>query len=163
MGYYSKHISQWQLTSINPVDINPIMEIERRSFAWPWNRLSFLGELASRHAYSYMVKLSDNKYAEKVIAYIFFRQVKEELHILKIAVTPHWRSKGIASKLLKKCFTSGLKRGARSAFLEVRPSNASAMALYRKKGFRLIGRKPNYYTDTREDALVLMKNLKEDV
>jgi ribosomal-protein-alanine N-acetyltransferase len=64
---------------------------------------------------------------------------------------------------LKKCFTTGLKQGATSAFLEVRPSNASAMALYSKKGFRLIGRRPKYYTDTREDALVLMKNLKEDV
>ena len=163
MEHYSEHMSQWQLTSVNPVDINPIMEIERQSFAWPWNRLSFLGELASRHTYSYMVKLCDNTYAEKVIAYIFFRQVKEELNVLKIAVTPSWRSRGIASRLLKKCFTVGVRRGARSVFLEVRPSNASAMALYRKKGFRLIGRKPNYYTDTREDALVLMKNLKEDV
>jgi ribosomal-protein-alanine N-acetyltransferase len=163
MEHYSEHMSQCQLSPVNPVDINPIMEIERRSFAWPWNRVSFLGELTNRHAYSYMVKLSDNTYADKVIAYIFFRQIKAELHILKIAVTPDWRSKGVASGLLKKCFTTGLKRGATSAFLEVRPSNASAMALYRKKGFRLIGRRPNYYADTREDALVLMKNLKEDV
>jgi ribosomal-protein-alanine N-acetyltransferase len=163
MEHCSEHISQWQLASVNPVDINPIMEIERQSFAWPWNRISFLGELTNRHAYSYMVKLGDNTHADRVIAYIFFRQVNKELHILKIAVTPNWRSKGIASKLLKKCFTTGLKRGATSAFLEVRPSNASAMAFYRKKGFSLIGRRPNYYTDTREDALVLMKNLKEDV
>jgi ribosomal-protein-alanine N-acetyltransferase len=163
MGQYCADISQWQLTSVDPVDITPIMEIERQSFAWPWSRVSFLGELANRHAYSYMVKLSDDTHAERVIAYIFFRQVKEELHILKIAVTPAWRSRGIASGLLKKCFTTGLKRGATSAFLEVRASNASAMAFYRKKGFRQIGRRPNYYTDTREDALVLMKNLKEDV
>ena len=156
-------MSQCQLTSVDSVDIAPIMEIERQSFAWPWKRVSFLGELANRHADSYMVKLIDNMHADMVIAYIFFRQVKEELHILKIAVTPVWRSRGIASSLLKKCFTTGLKRGATSAFLEVRPSNASAMALYRKKGFRLIGRRPDYYTDTREDALVLMKNLKEDV
>lgn len=163
MGQYTTDMLQWQLTSVNPADINPIMDIERESFSWPWNRVSFLGELTNRHAYSYMVKLSDSTHAANVIAYIFFRQVKEELHILKIAVTPNWRSRGVASRLLKKCFNTALKRGAKSAFLEVRPSNASAMALYRKKGFRLVGRRPNYYTDTREDALVLMKNLKEDV
>jgi len=156
-------MAQWQLTSVNLADINPIIEIERQSFSWPWKRVSFLGELNNGQACSYMVKLNDSTHADKVIAYIFFRQVKEELHILKIAVTPAWRSRGIASRLLKKCFTTGLKRGATSAFLEVRPSNASAMALYNKKGFRIIGRRPKYYTDTREDALVLMKNLKEDV
>lgn len=154
---------KWQLASVNPVDIHPIMEIERQSFSWPWNRISFLGELTTRHAHSYMVKLNGDTHTDKVIAYIFFRLVKEELHILKIAVTPDWRSRGVASWLLKKCFSAGLKLGATSAFLEVRPSNASAMAFYRKKGFRFIGRRPNYYTDTREDALVLMKNLKEDV
>jgi len=163
MGSYSNHMSQWQLTSVNPVDINPIMDIERQSFSWPWKRVSFLGELNNRHAYSYTVKLNVSEHQNKVIAYIFFRQVKEELHILKIAVKPDWRAKGIASQLLTKCFTTGLKRGATSAFLEVRPSNASAMALYSKKGFRIVGRRPKYYTDTREDALVLMKNLKEDV
>jgi ribosomal-protein-alanine N-acetyltransferase len=163
MEPYDEHIPQWQLTPVSPTDIKPIMDIEQESFSWPWKRVSFLGELTNKHAHSYMVKVNDSEHPENVIAYIFFRQVKEELHILKIAVTPGWRSKGIASRLLNKCFTTGLKRGATSAFLEVRPSNASAMALYRKKGFRLIGRRPKYYTDTREDALVLMKNLKEDV
>ena len=163
MEPYSEHMAQCQVTPVNPADINPIMEIERESFSWPWKRVSFLGELQNRHAYSYLVKLCDSAHADRVIAYIFFRQLKEELHIMKIAVTPDWRSRGIASRLLKKCFTTGLKQGATSAFLEVRPSNASAMALYSKKGFRLIGRRPKYYTDTREDALVLMKNLKEEV
>lgn len=156
-------MSRWQLASVNPVDINPIMEIEQHSFAWPWNRISFLGELTSRHAYSYTVKYIDGTQAERVIAYIFFRLIEEELHILKIAVTPNWRSSGVASWLLKKCFSVGLELGATSAFLEVRPSNKPAIGLYRKKGFRIIGRRPNYYADTREDALVLMKNLKEDI
>ena len=62
-----------------------------------------------------------------------------------------------------QAFTQAAKNGARSAYLEVRPSNKSAIALYRRLGFRLIGKKPEYYTDTLEDALVLMKNLKEDL
>ena len=156
-------MSQWQLTGIHPADINPIMEIEQDSFARPWNRLSFLGELRSEHAYSYMVKSIDDSQADRVIAYVFFRLIEEELHILKIAVTPNWRARGVASWLLKKCLSAGLVLGATSAFLEVRPSNKSAMGLYRKRGFRIIGRRPNYYTDTREDALVLMKKLKEDI
>ncbi len=163
MGYDTGQMYQWQLAAINPADISPIMEIEQDSFAFPWNPRSFLGELTCKHAYSYIVKSIGGMQAEKIIAYIFFRLIEEELHILKIAVTPHWRGRGVATWLLQKCFSVALELGATSAFLEVRPSNESAIALYRKEGFRIIGRRPNYYADTREDALVLMKNFKEDV
>jgi ribosomal-protein-alanine N-acetyltransferase len=158
-------MTQWQLklTSVDPADIKPILEIERRSFSRPWNRISFLGELACEQAHSYVVKRSDGQEKEKVIGYIFFRLIEQQLHILKIAVTPNWRCRGIASRLLEQCIAQALEMGAESAFLEVRPSNEAAIRFYRKQGFRVIDRKPNYYADTREDALVLLKNLKEEV
>ena len=57
----------------------------------------------------------------------------------------------------------GLERGAISAYLEVRPSNEAAVALYQKLGFNVIGRRHNYYRDSKEDALIMMKNLKEEL
>jgi len=156
-------MTQLQLASISSADIKPILEIEQRSFSRPWNRVSFLGELACNQAHSYLVKCSDGHEKEKVIGYIFFRLIEQQLHILKIAVTPNWRCRGVASWLLNQCIAQALKMGAESAFLEVRPSNETAITFYRKQGFRIIDRRPNYYADTREDALVLLKNLKEEL
>jgi ribosomal-protein-alanine N-acetyltransferase len=156
-------VSQWQLAAVNPADIDSILEIEQHSFAWPWSRMSFLGELSCRQAFSYSVNWDHGHKDNQIVAYIFFRIFAEELHILRIAVTPRWRCRGVASCLLGECFKLASEMKVQVAFLEVRPSNYSAMALYHKEGFKVIGSRPNYYTDTREDALVLMKNLKEDI
>lgn len=156
-------MTPWQLAAIYPTDIKTIIEIEQRSFSRPWNPKSFLGELACKQAHSYLAKCSDGQEKEKIIGYIFFRLIAQQLHILKIAVTPNWRCRGVASALIDQCVEQALKLGAKSAFLEVRPSNKSAINFYRRQGFRIMGRKPNYYADTREDALVLIKNLKEEV
>ena len=156
-------MAQLQLAATNPEDINPILAIEQDSFSWPWKRLSFFGELACEQAYNFTVKCPDDADEHRVIGYIFCRLFENELHILKIAVEPNWRSRGIASWLLNRCLYLANKKGATAAFLEVRPSNKAAISLYNKQGFRVIGRRPKYYTDTREDALVLLKNLKEDV
>jgi ribosomal-protein-alanine N-acetyltransferase len=155
-------VSQWQLAAINPADIDSILQIEQCSFARPWSRISFLGELSCKQAFGYRVNCRGGRGDKQLIGYLFFRIIAEELHILKIAVTPCWRCRGVASCLLDECFKLAFEMRAQVAFLEVRPSNYSAMALYHNQGFKVIGRRPNYYTDTREDALVLMKNLKED-
>jgi ribosomal-protein-alanine N-acetyltransferase len=156
-------MAQLQLAAINPDDISPILDIEKDSFSWPWNRISFVGELACKQAYNFTVKCLNGTDDQQVIGYIFCRLVENELHILRIAIEPNWRSRGIASWLLKRCVGLACEKGATAAFLEVRPSNQNAISLYRKQGFRVIGKRPNYYTDTREDALVLLKNLKEDL
>jgi ribosomal-protein-alanine N-acetyltransferase len=156
-------MSQFLLAPIEAADIEPILKIEKNAFQWPWNRLSFQGELECRQSHSYTIKSSLNGEKPQVIAYIFFRIIAAELHILRIAVSAKWRSQGLASLLLRKCLKQALAEGAKSAFLEVRPSNELAIAFYKKHRFKLLGRRPNYYSDTREDALVLMKTLKEDL
>jgi ribosomal-protein-alanine N-acetyltransferase len=156
-------MSRWLLAPVNPADIDSILEIEKNCFQWPWNRISFLGELDCKQACSYSVKSSVNGEKPQVIAYIFFRIIADELHILRIAVDPNWRGRGVATLLLDKSIKQASAKGARSAFLEVRPSNDSAIGFYRKHRFRLLGKRPNYYSDTREDALVLTKTLKEDL
>ncbi len=80
--------------------------------------------------------------------------------IFKIAVSPEWRCRGIASMILDKSMDAAFEEGAKSAFLEVRPSNLSALALYHKFGFRVIGKRPGYYPETGEDGWILMKTIK---
>lgn len=157
-------MNSWQLDTISRADqLAPILAIEQRSFRWPWGRLSFEGELSCRNACNLVVKSLENDISEQVIAYAFLRLAADELHILKIAVAPAWREKGIGTQLTKHCLKMGVERGATSAHLEVRPSNEAAVGLYQKLGFDVIGRRHNYYKDSNEDALVMMKNLKEEL
>jgi ribosomal-protein-alanine N-acetyltransferase len=156
-------MAQLRLATTDTADINPIVDIDRRSFAWPWNHTYFTGELACRQGCNFTLKAVNRENTQKVIGYIICRLVQKELHILRMAVKPNWRGHGLAARMLDRALGRAAKKGAGSAFLEVRPSNQSALALYNKQGFRMIGKKPYYYTDTREDALVLMKNLKEDL
>ena len=153
----------WQLAHINPADLESILAIEQNSFQRPWGRQSFEGELRNRKACNYAVKSIEVKTCGQVIAYAFWHLVVDEMHLLKVAVTHAWRGQGVASRLLEGCFTSSVEQGAKSAHLEVRPSNIPAIELYQKLGFELVGRRPKYYTDSKEDALLMMKILKEDL
>ncbi len=149
----------WQLTHINHADLEPILAIEQNSFQWPWGRLSFESELDSHTACNYAVKSAGSQTDGQIVAYAFWRLVVTEMHILKVAVTPGLRDQGIASWLLERCFELSVARGARSAHLEVRPSNRPAVGLYQKLGFEVIGKRPRYYSDTKEDAWLMMKVL----
>jgi len=157
-------VSSWQLGTISQVDeLETVMNIEHRSFRSPWGRLSFEGELACQNACNYVVRSDTDGAGHQVVAYAFFRLAADELHLLKIAVNPVWRGIGIATRLLELYFAAGAKQGAASVHLEVRPSNVPAIELYRKIGFKVIGRRHNYYEDTQEDAVLMMKNLKEEI
>ena len=139
----------------NRSDISEIIEIEKVSFIHPWSELSFFEEMIFKDARSYVLK------HEGVIGYIFFRLTFDEMHIFKIAVSHRWRRQGIASMILAESMDLAVKEGAKTAFLEVRPSNISALALYRKFGFRVIAKRPRYYPETGEDGWILMKTLRE--
>ncbi len=145
--------------TLSETDLDAVMVIERQSFKRIWQRSSFLGELACDNAYSYAVRCDVQDNPAQIIAYACFRVVADEMHLLKLAVAPQWRRRGIASWLLDKCFTAAIEKGAKVAFLEVRPSNKSAISLYQNSGFDLIGKRPHYYSETREDALILRKKL----
>jgi len=88
-----------------------------------------------------------------------FLLVVDEAELLKIAVVPAWRRQGIGRALLQDVFTSAARAGARRLFLEVRQRNLAARELYRKMGFTEIGRRPGYYDNPPDDALVLEKNI----
>jgi len=152
-------VNGWQLADISHADLEPILAIERRSFQWPWGRPYFEGKLISHNARNYVVKEAEGQPCEPILAYAFLRMVVDEVHVLKIAVTPARRKQGIASWLMGRCFDLSAAQGARSAHLEVRPSNIPAVELYQKLGFERVGRRLKYYTDSKEDALLMIKIL----
>ena len=149
----------WRIATINRTDLETILAIEQLSFQWPWGRISFEGELSCQNACNFAVRSAEADKEPQIVAYAFIRRVADELHILKIAVTPARRGHGIATWLLNRCFTVGARQGAGSVYLEVRPSNIPAVELYEKLGFNEIGRRLKYYVDSKEDALVMMKDL----
>lgn len=149
----------WEISPLQHADIDPILEIERLSFKSPWSRNSFLDELACSDAFSHVVKPETDFQQRPIIAYVCARLTIDEFHILKIAVAPDQRGRGIATRLLNHLFNLALAKGADTAFLEVRPSNTPAINLYKKAGFHFIGRRPKYYPETGEDALVMTKHL----
>jgi ribosomal-protein-alanine N-acetyltransferase len=83
--------------------------------------------------------------------------VSDELHINNLAVHPRWRQRGIARELLTTALRRGRDAGARSAFLEVRASNAAAQGLYRQFAFESIGVRSRYYTHPVEDAVIMRR------
>jgi ribosomal-protein-alanine N-acetyltransferase len=142
-------------------DLERIVEIEQTCFPMPWGLRSFQSEINTSHAFNIIIKKADPLEKKSIWAYSCAHVVGEELTILRMAVVPEKRRLGIGERLLVAILDQAIKRGATMAFLEVRPSNIQAQSLYRKKGFRVIGTRPDYYPETGEDALVMMKSLKE--
>lgn len=150
--------------SVTKLDLGHILEIEKNAFSRPWSRTSFINELIQENAFLFAARhINLNDFIE-IIAYISYRLYETEMHIFKIAVKDNWRRHGVATRLLDTCLKDVSRSKVDSAFLEVRVSNTPAIAFYGKRGFVSIGRRPNYYSylNTREDALLMMKNLKEE-
>lgn len=136
--------------------IEPMLSIEWASFKHPWSKLSFLSEISNEHSHNFVL-ITDEKPYENLAAYLCMREIMDEIHILKVAVNPVHRRKGFAYHLLNNCLEFAVQNRIRTAFLEVRPSNVSGLSLYRKLDFQIIGKRPKYYTDTGEDALIMKK------
>ena len=153
----------WDIVGFTASDIDSVAEIERSCFPNPWNTSAFIEELSCRDAFDWVVKETGESFDNSTIAYICSRLIISDMYILKIAVTPKRQRQGIASWLLQKSFGLASKKEIQVAFLDVRPSNIPAIKLYRKLGFQTVGIRPNYYSETSEDALVMRKHLKEEI
>lgn len=134
-------------------DLAKIVELERRCHITPWSAKLFEEELS--RAYSTIDILWQ---ADRLVGYICFWQVCDELHILNVAVDRAFRRRGLGRVLVEHVLQHGRAGGCDRAFLEVRTGNRGAIALYESLGFEVIGRRVKYYPDG-EDALVMERKI----
>ena len=136
-------------------DLPAVMEIDRLSFTLPWPERSFRFELTGNDASHLIVAESSVGGEELIAGYLGYWQLVDEMHISTLAVHPEMRGRGIGERLLQAGLEQAWIQGAEMSTLEVRPSNEAAIALYRKYGFELVGRRRAYYQDNSEDALLM--------
>lgn len=136
-------------------DLDEVLAIERLSFPTPWSKNLFLKELHSDLSTIILFK-SDSFKNHKVLGYICIWLIGGEVHILNLACHPDFRRRGIATSLLEQSLFFSFNKGVRRAFLEVRELNQEALGLYEKYGFKQIGIRKGYYSDTGEDAVVMV-------
>ena len=142
-------------------DVPAIWAIEKASFPTPWSRWSFLAELGQGNSHTLVIGPSP-PHLWQTWGYLVFWVVLDEMHILNLAVHPDHRRQSIARQLLATGLGQARTLGAQLAWLEVRPSNLAALALYNSFGFKQVGRRPRYYDDTQEDALLLTFDWSEE-
>jgi len=134
-------------------DLPSVLEIERLSFPNPWHESTFRGEVQHRPISFPTVIVHET--LGRVIGYIIYWVIGEDVQVNNIAIHPEFRRMGIGERALKQVIEEVRFRGARLITLEVRPTNTAAMTLYRKLGFRMMGIRKGYYTMPPEDAVVL--------
>jgi ribosomal-protein-alanine N-acetyltransferase len=136
-------------------DLSMVSDIERRSYEFPWSHGVFRDCLLAGY---YCLALERDG---RVVGYGILSVAAGEAHILNLCVDPNYRSHGYGEQLLDAILAQSRAAHVREIFLEVRPSNVTALALYRKKGFHKVARRPAYYqaSEGREDAAVLAKKL----
>ncbi len=135
--------------------IDDIVNVEKLSFKIPWSRQSITDEFLNNEAAIYYCVLAGGK----AVGYGGMWQVLDEGHITNIAVHPEFRQSGLGSALMETLLLEAERRGLKALTLEVRKSNLSAQALYRKYGFSDGGMRKRYYADNNEDAIIMWKRL----
>lgn len=137
---------------MKPEDAAAVEGIERASFAVPWSRRAFWEEAANERTL-YLVARMDGE----IVGYAGAWIILDEAQITNVAVAPEKRGQGIGRRLMDEMMARAKARGASRMTLEVRPSNAVALTLYKSCGFLDYGRRPRYYQDNGEDAVIMWK------
>jgi ribosomal-protein-alanine N-acetyltransferase len=137
-------------------DLSLVSDIERRSYEFPWSHGVFRDCLLAGYICIVLER------GEELAGYAILSIAAGEAHILNLCVDPTFRALGYGTRLLNEILNRAEIAKVKEVFLEVRPSNSSALSLYLKKGFRQIANRPAYYQGRkgREDAAVLAKTIK---
>ena len=134
-------------------DLPEVRAIEERSFSNPWSETTFRGEIQNVPVSSPLVVV--RRPGEDIVGYIIFWQIRDDVQVNNIAVRPDCRGLGVGEAMMRHAIAKVRRAGATFMTLEVRPSNAAAVALYRKLGFEVLGARKNYYSRPDEDAHVM--------
>jgi ribosomal-protein-alanine N-acetyltransferase len=141
------------IRTLTTADLGPIERIERRSYPTPWSRSMFASEIAKPS--SICLGALENG---DLLGYLIISRYVDAWHVMNIAVDPDHRGRGVARALFDRLFELTAGDDSRGYTLEVRVSNQEAIRLYDRLGFRSKGVRRGYYTDNREDALIMWRD-----
>ena len=141
-----------EIKKMTEAHVTQIAQIEKLCFSDPWSKKSVASELNNRLSL-WLVALD----GDTVAGYVGSQSVLDGADMMNIAVHPDYRRQGIGRDLVLALADALKEKGIRGLMLEVRASNAPAIALYEQLGFRQVGMRPNYYRNPKENALILRK------
>jgi [ribosomal protein S18]-alanine N-acetyltransferase len=139
--------------TLRPGDLDAIEEIERRAYPTPWSRSMFAGELSKPSG----ICLGAFQ-GEDMLGYLIVARYVDAWHVMNVAVDEPYRGRGVAGQMLEQLFERTGDDIERGYTLEVRVTNDTAIGLYRRLGFVETGIRRGYYTDNREDALIMWRD-----
>ena len=143
-----------ELRKLELRDLDAIERIERESYPTPWSRSMFASELAKPSSLS----LGAVDESGALVGYLVLSKYVDAWHVMNVAVAPEWHRRGVATALLTRLLDETRHDAKRGHTLEVRVSNVGAISLYERFGFKPKGVRRGYYTDNREDALVMWRD-----
>jgi len=149
----SEALPRYFIRRMREEDLGEVRAIEVLSFPNPWSESTFRGEIQNAPISRPLVVI--RRPEERVVGYIIYWHIGEDVQINNVAVHPDVRGKGVGEALLRFVIEKVRDKGATFISLEVRMSNAAAQALYRKLGFDVLGVRKNYYTNPDEHALLM--------
>ena len=138
-------------------DLEAVAALEARSFALPWSLAIFSGQLGRETGLCLVCED-----AGRLVAYLIADMFVDVWHLMNLCVAEEVRRKHVAAQMLEAYFEITERKGHRGHTLEVRVSNAPAIELYRSFGFVSTGIRPGYYSDDREDAVIMWKDWEGD-
>ena len=147
-------MSEYQILPIAREHLSDVAELERLCFAQPWSE-DALGLLLTDAALGLVVTQNG-----RAVAYVGMMSVLDEGQITNVAVHPDHRRRGLGAMLMTALDEAARERDLVEISLEVRVSNLGAITLYERSGYATVGRRPHFYSNPREDALVMMKSFK---
>lgn len=139
-------------------DINKILQIEKSQNVTILKETVILDDMSNSNNTLYFGAI----YNDIIVGYIAITYVIDSIDILSIVTMKNYENIGVATLLLEYIFNFAKKNNVNKIFLEVRTSNTKAINLYEKNNFKLISKRKNYYTDTKEDALIYLKEIKKN-
>jgi ribosomal-protein-alanine N-acetyltransferase len=142
-----------EIRTLALADLAAVEEIEQRAYRTPWSRTMFAAELAKPTS----ICLGAFE-GQDLVGYVINSRYVDAWHVMNVAVDPMYQRRGVATALLERLFEVTRDDERRGYTLEVRVSNEDAIGLYEKLGFESRGIRRGYYTDNREDALIMWRD-----